>query len=246
MAINCIVVDDEEIAINHILSYIVKVPFLINEGAFTDPSEALAYLKKNQVDLVFLDIEMPNYAIDGIDFVKIMGDKQSCIFTTAYPQYALPSYDYGVIDFLYKPFSFERFLKAVHKASAIIEKANEEPESEEFTFIRVEGKLQRIDFTGILWIESLRNYVAIHTIAERIILHITISELETMLPAKLFLRVHRSYIVAKKKIDLVEKESLSIKQDATYKYIPIGEQYRKVLLKAMFPGKRTRPPGFEE
>jgi len=238
MAITCIVVDDEELAIDHLLGYIAKVPFLTLEGSFTDPLEALTFLEMHPVELVFLDIEMPNFAIDGMDFMKIMGSKQHYILTTAYPKYALPSYDYDVVDFLYKPFPFDRFLKAVNKVRSLIEVSSDEPESEEYTYVRVEGKLQRIDFTEILWIESERSYVSIYTLSERINLHLSISEIEAILPTKLFVRVHKSYIVAKKKIDLVEKEQLGIKKGSETKLIPIGDSYRKSLMQAIFPNRK--------
>lgn len=238
MAITCIVVDDEEIAIEHLLGYIAKVPFLSVEGSFTDPTEALAYLEDHSIDLVLLDIEMPNFAIDGMDFVKIMGPKQHYIFTTAYDKYALPSYDYDVVDFLCKPFPFERFLKAINKVRSLTETASDEPESDDHAYVRADGKHQRIDFTEILWIESERNYVSIYYPTDRINLHIPISDIEDRLPAKLFVRVHKSYIVAKKRIELIEKEQLGIKKENQTKLIPIGEAYRKALMHAIFPNKK--------
>jgi DNA-binding LytR/AlgR family response regulator len=238
MAITCIVVDDEEMAIEHLLGYIAKVPFLSVEGSFTDPTEAIAFLESHPVDLVLLDIEMPNFSIDGMDFVKIMGPKQHYIFTTAYDKYALPSYDYDVVDFLCKPFPFERFLKAVNKVRSLTEAASEEPESDDHRYVRVDGKLQRIDFTEILWIESERQYVSIYTSNDRINLHLNMSEIEAILPTKLFVRVHKSYIVAKKRIELIEKEQLGIKKESQTKLIPIGEAYRKALMQAIFPNRK--------
>ena len=238
MAITCIVVDDEEMAIEHLLGYIAKVPFLSLEGSFTDPTEALTFLENHPVELVFMDIEMPNFAIDGLEFIKITGNKQNYILTTAYPKYALPSYDYDVVDFLCKPFPFDRFLKAVNKVRALTETTSEEPDSDDHGFVRIDGKHQRIDFTEILWIESERNYVSIYTLNDRINLHIPISEIEEVLPPKLFVRVHKSYIVAKKRIDLIEKEQLGIKKDSQTRLIPIGEAYRKTLMQAIFPIKK--------
>ena len=238
MAITCVVVDDEEIAIEHLLGYIVKVPFLSLEGSFTDPTQALAFLEKHPVDLVFMDIEMPNFAIDGLEFIKITGNKQSYILTTAYPKYALPSYDYDVVDFLCKPFPFERFLKAVNKVLAMTEMASDEPNSDDHAYVRIDGKHQRIDFAEILWIESERNYVSIYTLSDRINLHVPISEIEEVLPSKLFVRVHKSYIVAKKRIDLIEKEQLGIKKESQTKLIPIGAAYRKALMQVIFPIKK--------
>lgn len=238
MAITCIVVDDEEMAIEHLLGYIAKVPFLNVEGSFTDPTEAIAFLENHSVDLVLLDIEMPNFAIDGMDFVKIMGPKQHYIFTTAYDKYALPSYDYDVVDFLCKPFPFERFLKAINKVRSLTDSAAEEPESEDHRYVRVDGKHQKIDFTEILWIEGERQYVSIYTANDRINLHLNMSEMEAILPTKLFVRVHKSYIVAKKRIELIEKEQLGIKKESQTKLIPIGEAYRKGLMQAIFPNKK--------
>lgn len=239
MSITCIIVDDEELAIEHLKGYIVKIPFLELKAQFTDPAEAITFLEEQRVDLVLLDVEMPNFAIDGMDFMKIMGSKQNYILTTSYPQYALPSYDYDVVDFLCKPYPFDRFLKAVNKIRALNEVASDEPPSEDHTYIRVDGKFQRIDFTEILWIESERTYVSIYTLKDRINLHLNMSEFEAILPSKLFVRVHKSYIVAKKKIDLVEKDQLGIKKGSQTKLIPIGDAYRKALMQALFPnGKK--------
>jgi two-component system LytT family response regulator len=238
MALTCIVVDDEEISIDHLLGYIAKVPFLNLQGSFTNPAQAITFLENNPVELVFLDIEMPNFAIDGLDFIKISGNKYNYILTTAYPKYALPSYDYDVVDFLCKPFPFDRFLKAVNKVRTLNGVSSEEPDSEDHTYVRVDGKHQRIDFTEILWIESERQYVSIYTLSDRINLHLSISEIEASLPSKLFVRVHKSYIVAKKKIDLVDKEHLAIKKESQTKLIPIGESYRKSLMRTLFPNRK--------
>lgn len=246
MALTCIVVDDEEMAIEHLLGYIAKVPFLQVEGFFTDPLQALTFLESHPIDLVFLDIQMPNYSIDGIEFVKIMGEKQNFIFTTAYPEYALPSYDYDVVDFLCKPFPFERFLKAVRKARTLIGLVSEEPESDDFTYIRNDGKLLRVDFSEIFWVESERSYISVYTLTDRTNLHINIRDMESLLPPKQFVRVHKSYIVAKKRIEFVEKEQLGIKRERQTKIIPIGEAYRKGLLQAISTNTfKKNKPGFE-
>ena len=247
MTITCLVLDDEELAIHHLMKYIAKIPFLKLEGYFTDPSEAIKYLEIHSIDLIFLDIEMPNFSIDGMDFVKIMGDKQHYIFTTAYPEYALPSYDYNVIDFLHKPFSFERFSKSVQKAKLLINASLEDPnrmgdgatfrplDSDEYTYVRVEGKLQRLDFNEICWIESERNYISIYTETDRINLHLSISEIQEQLPKKLFVRVHKSFIVAQKKVDLIEKGQLRVQRQNQTKLIPLGESFKKAFVQAIEP-----------
>ncbi|GAB3220183.1 LytR/AlgR family response regulator transcription factor [Spirosoma arcticum] len=230
MAITCIVLDDEEMAIQHLLKYIAKVPYLEVKSYFSDPFQAVTYLQNNSVDLVFLDIEMPNFAIDGMDFVHIVGDKQGYIFTTAYPGYALKSYEYNAIDFLHKPYSFERFLKAVQKAKLMLQT---EEAVDSFTYVRVEGKFHRIDFDTICWIESDRNYISIFTEQDRINLRLSIGEMEGQLPKKLFVRVHKSFIVSKKKIDLVEAHQLWVQRQNQSRPFPIGESHKKSLLEAI-------------
>lgn len=231
MAISCLVLDDEEIAIEHLLRYIAKVPLLEVAGCFSDPTEAITYLETNPVDLVFLDIEMPNFAIDGLDFINIVGHKQGYIFTTSYPNYALKSYEYNAIDFLHKPYSFERFSKAVHKARLMLQL--EEGAVDSFTYVRVEGKFYRIDFDSICWIESERNYISIFTEQDRINLRLSIGEIEAQLPKKQFIRVHKSFIVSRRKVDLVDTHQLWVQRQNQSRSISIGEAYRKSLLEAI-------------
>ncbi|GAA4462367.1 LytTR family DNA-binding domain-containing protein [Nibrella saemangeumensis] len=236
MALSCIILDDELICITQLSKYIEKVPTLRLEAYFTDPNSALLYLENHKVDLIFLDMEMPNFSIDGLDFVRIMGSTQRYIFTTAYPKYALTGYEYDVIDFLHKPFSFERFSKAVQKARQVIggwqeEESTEGPDT--YIYVRSEGKLQRIYFEDIAWIESERNYISIYTEADRINVLLSISDIEDQLPKKLFARVHKSFIVAYSKIDQVDKEQISVKRQEKPKLIPLGELYKKTFLKAI-------------
>jgi len=233
MAITCIVLDDEEMEVELLLGFIDKIPFLELAGSFTDPNKAITFLETNPVDLVFLDITMPNFAIDGMDFVNIAGDKQGYIFTTAHPKFALKSYEYNAIDFLGKPFSFERFSKAVQKARLLKPPGKEEEEMDTFKYVRVDGKFHRLDFDDICWIASERNYVLIYTEQACYTQHLSIGEVEDQLPKKLFVRVHKSNIVAKKKIELVDAKELFIKHQNQSKAIPIGIAYRKTLLEVI-------------
>ena len=230
MQIRCLVLDDEELAINFLLGYIAKVPFLNVIGSFTDPFKALAFLESNPVDLVFLDVEMPNYAIDGLDFINLASGKPGYIFTTAYPSYALDSYDYNAIDFLRKPISFERFSKAVQKARTLFGLPTEELTGDTYTYLKIEGKYQRLDFDAICWIESDRNYVSIFTEQDRINLKMSLGELEGQLPKRLFVRIHKSYIVAWKKIDQIDAHQLVVRRRALTKELPLGDTYRKAVL----------------
>lgn len=236
MTLTCLIVDDEELSIHHLAKYIGKIPFLELKRYFTDPTEAIAYLQDNPADLIFLDVEMPNFDIDGLDFVRIMGPEQHYIFTTAYPEYAMKGYDFDVIDFLHKPFSFERFSKAVQKARHIIYDCtdeNAESPSGGFIFVRTEGRLQKVYFDEICWVESERNYISIYTDNDRINVLYSIKDIEEQLPSKRFARVHKSYIVAYGKIVFVEKEQLSVKRLNTTKTIPFGEIFKKSFLHAI-------------
>ena len=229
MAMTCLILDDEEISVDQLRRYIEKVPTLLLKAYFTDPNKALLYLEKEKVDLIFLDMEMPNYAIDGLDFVQIIGDSQHYIFTTAYPQYALPSYEYNTVDFLHKPFSFERFTKAIQRAKQLLGGSNkEEPaEATNFTYVRGEGKLQRVDFDELYWIESERNGIWFNTETNRFSSTITISDIEARLPQNQFTRIHKSFIIAINKVEIINKSTICIRRHGKLHEIPIGEAFRK-------------------
>lgn len=230
MKITCLVLDDEELAIGHLLKYMDKIPYLDVVGAFTNPSEAVAFLQNRSVDLIFLDIEMPNFSIDGLDFVEIVGGRHHYIFTTAYSEYAMKSYEYNTIDYLHKPYSFERFSKAVNKARQLLNTQTESGPVDTYRYVRVEGKYQRIDFDSVCWIESDRSYVSIFTEGGRINLKLSIGDLETQLPDRLFIRIHKSYIVAKQKTDLIEANQVNVRRQHMVKTLPLGEAYRKNVL----------------
>lgn len=226
----CIILDDEEISVTQLRRYIEKIPTLMLKAYFTDPNEALLYLEKEKVDLVFLDMEMPNCAIDGLDFVRIMGDSQNYIFTTAYPEYALRGFEYNAIDFLHKPFSFERFTKAVQKARQLIGQSGKKADSEAdetYTYVRVEGKLQRVDFDDICWIESERNGIWFCTEANRFASSLTIGDIDNRLPKNQFVRVHKSFIIAINKAEIINKDTICIRRQDKLHEIPIGDAYRK-------------------
>lgn len=235
MPISCIIIDDEEMAVQHLARYVAKVPFLELTAYFTDPSEAVQYLDNHEVDLIFLDVEMPNFSIDGMDFIRLMGDKYNYVFTTAYPQYALPSYEYNAIDFLHKPFGFDRFMKAVQKARQIITASKEQliGEMEECMYVKSDGRLQRIDYDDICWIESERNYISIFTNTDRITVLMSISDIEQQIPSRRFARVHKSFIIAYKKVEAVEKEQVQIQRHEASKWIPLGELYKKTFLQTI-------------
>ncbi|WP_077923895.1 LytTR family DNA-binding domain-containing protein [Spirosoma sp. 209] len=229
MAMTCLILDDEEICVNQLRRYIEKVPTLTTKAYFTDPNEALLYLENEKVDLIFLDMEMPNFAVDGLDFVRIMGDSARYIFTTAYPQYALPSYEYNVIDFLHKPYSFERFMKAVQRAKQLLGLSTKEEatDTDNYTYVRWDGKLQRVDFDEVCWIESERNGIWFYTETNRFSATLTISDIEARLPQNQFIRVHKSYIIAMNKAEVINKDTVCIRREGKLHEIPIGDTFRK-------------------
>ena len=225
--IRCLIVDDKPLAIDILKEYAARIPFLQLVYTTQNPLDALEYLRVNPVDLVFLDIQMPE--LNGIQFMRILNGSCKVILTTAYSEYALEGYEHDVIDYLLKPVSFERFYKAVDKVRDLPLKrqpefgvASSQQENNHSLFVRTGYRIQRIDFQTILFIEAKQNYVSIVTGAASVMSLQSISSIEEKLPAALFMRVHKSYIVALEKIDTVEKSRIFIGTAS----IPIGESYR--------------------
>lgn len=231
--IRCIIVDDEPLALHVLEDYMSKIPFLRLVKATTNPIEALTLVQEGNVDLVFLDVQMPE--LTGIQFLKISNGKAKVILTTAYPQYALEGYDLDVIDYLLKPIAFDRFFKSVQKAQTVLQPAASakpaavEPAPKQqndflsdFIFVKTEHKIQKVYLNDILFIEGLKDYISIFTTTERIITLQNMKKMEDALPEKHFTRVHKSYIVAINKIDSIERSRIFIKD----KIIPVGDTYR--------------------
>src|ERR1700759_1683246 len=229
--IRCLVVDDEPLALHILEDYISKMPFLQLVKATTNPIEALQLVQGGGVDLVFLDVQMPE--LTGIQFLRIANGKAKVILTTAYPQYALEGYELDVIDYLLKPIAFDRFFKSVQKAQAIIQPASAPVQSEpaqqqqqsllsDFIFVKTEHKIQKVYLNDILFIEGLKDYISIFTTTERIITLQIMKKMEEALPERHFIRVHKSYIVAINKIDSIERSRIF----SGDKVIPVGDTYR--------------------
>ena len=227
--IRCLVVDDEPLALHILEDYISKIPFLQLVKATTNPIEALTLVQTGDVDLVFLDVQMPE--LTGIQFLKISNGRAKVILTTAYPQYALEGYELDVVDYLLKPIAFDRFFKSVQKAQTIIqpvaktimaEPVQQDDFSTDFIFVKTEHKIQKVYLHDILFIEGLKDYISIFTTAERIITLQGMKKMEDALPERHFIRVHKSYIVALNKIDSIERSRIQIGD----KIIPVGDTYR--------------------
>lgn len=242
--IRCIAVDDEAYASEIIATFIQKIPFLELVGTTTNPFEALTWVQGGKVDLVFLDIQMPE--LTGLQFLKICGDKCKVILTTAYPEYALDGFDLNVVDYLLKPISFDRFYKAAQKAellfnhSQVLQKTAEVREDAvapvaDYMFIKGESKNKflKVSYHDILYIEGLKNYVSIYTSNQRIVTYQSLRDLEAVLPQPPFYRVHKSYIVAVDQIRMVDGNVIYI-ADQT---LPIGETYKENFFKIIKEGK---------
>jgi two-component system LytT family response regulator len=227
----CIAVDDEPKALEILEYFIGRTPFLELSGTFRDPFLAMEFISKNKPDLVFLDINMPE--LSGIQLLRSLRTAPMIILTTAYSEYAIDSYELDVIDYLLKPFEFERFLKAVMKAKELSQLKHERekreiiPErlSENVIYIKSGTKTFRIRANSILYIEGLGNYVTFVLADRKIVTYLSIQEALNMLPANLFCRIHKSYIISLKHIDVIEKHQVIIKDKA----IPIGSTFRENL-----------------
>jgi len=220
----CIIVDDEPAAHYVLANYIKQNPELELVFQGYNGIEAMNYLRENKVDLMFLDINMPE--ISGMELLKIIPTHPKTILTTAYSEFALESYDYGVIDYLLKPIYFPRFLKAVDRFFSTENIAIKEEEAiVNSVSVKVDGYFMDIELDQLLFAQSFGNYVKLHTIKRTYLASITTTELEKCLPEKSFMRIHKSYIVALDKIDGTEKDFITIKNEK----LPIGITYKREL-----------------
>lgn len=237
--IRCIAVDDEVYASNILADYIKKVPFLELAGTTTSPIEAINWVQEGKVDLVFLDIQMPE--LTGIQFLKICGNKCKVILTTAYPEYALEGFEHDVIDYLLKPIPFDRFFKAVNKVQAqqpintTLPATDAQPTQAsvaapvpDYMFVKGESKNKflKVAYSDILYVEGLKNYVSIYLPGQRLVTYQSLTDLAEQLPQPPFFRVHRSYIISIDKVSIVDGNSVYILD----KSIPVGETYREGFL----------------
>ena len=213
MKINCLIIDDEPLAINVIKNYLEPLENFDVINTFSNPIEGLNFLKNNNVDVIFLDINMP--VLDGINFIKSLENPPLLIITSAYSQFAIETYELDVLDYLVKPIEFPRLMKALKKVSKRLEnKNNSQPENSPespFIFVKIDKKrMKKIFFNEILVIESLKDYLKINTLTGKYIIHSTLQDFTDLLPERNFLRIHRSYTIAIDKIDAVEGNSIEI------------------------------------
>lgn len=228
MILNCWIIDDEPLALSLLESYVQKASFLKLTGKYSNALLAMKHLADEKVDLLFLDIQMPE--VNGMEFARIIGGNTRIIFTTAFSEYALEGYKVSALDYLLKPFSFSDFLNAAKKALNWFEMTDKRPSADAIQensgiFVKSEYKLLRVMYEDILYIEGLKDYVKIFTESQQkpILSLISLKTLEEDLPSERFIRVHRSYIIHKNKISSINKRRILIGE----KQIPMGDTYRK-------------------
>ena len=244
MMYNCVIIDDEQPARALIASFVEKVPFLQNVGEFKGPLSAMCFLQNEHVDILFLDIQMPE--LSGVDFLKGLKQKPTVIFTTAYKEYAIEGYQLDVVDYLLKPFTFQRFFEAVNKAIEIINlkiaKPVEQTEKKEVSQATVQNqddvivvssnhKLHRVAIHDILYIESLGEYISYFlNNGERLVVLDSLKNVEQNLASNNFIRIHRSYIIPVNLVETLEGNRLKVGD----RFLPIGRSYKETVLNKVF------------
>ncbi len=221
--INCIILDDEPFAVQLLADYASKIPQLNVLYADSDVFQAIEVLNKETVDLIFIDIQMPQ--LTGIELMQMFNHKHNFIITSAYPQYALEAYQFHVIDFIVKPVTFNRFYQSVEKYNRWQETFQQQ-DTDNFLFVKADRKHYKIATDSILFIEGLKDYIRIHTPGEKIIVLENMKDIIEKLPASQFVRIHRSYIIPLNKMKVIEGNQVQM-SDGTF--LPIGETYRKLV-----------------
>lgn len=221
-----IAIDDEPLALEVVKSHASKVPFLELSAVFTDAFKALEYIQREKVDLIFLDIKMPD--ISGIDFFSSLSKKPMVIFTTAYSEHAVTSFELDAVDYLLKPFSLARFIKSCNKANELFTFRNS-AEPTDFIFVKDGYDQLKINYDQILFLEAAGNYVTFTLPEKKVLTRSTFQEMLNLLPSEKFVRIHRSYIVAVAKIDKIERHQVTISN----KKIPVSGAYRDDLNSAL-------------
>lgn len=222
--INCVAVDDEPLALEVLKIYISKIPELNLIASFIDPIEALEYLQKNSIQLLFLDVLMPR--LNGFQLVQALLIKPQVIFTTAHNGYAVEAFDIDAVDYLLKPFNFLRFQTAVNKASSRHRAKEKEDISSQHLHIHSDYKILKLAFNEILYIEALDDYVKVHTLTQSFITLLSMKKILDKLPSTEFIRIHRSYIIAKDRISFLQYRKIGLVNNIE---LPIGDTYRKAI-----------------
>lgn len=232
--ISCVIIDDEQLAIDVIERYVKKIPVLHLIGSAVNPLDGIKLIQTNKVDVVFLDIQMDE--INGLEVMKIIGNNTKVVFCTAFSEFAVESYDLNAIDYLMKPIPFNRFLKAVQRVSDTLLAESisiMEAIPNDYIFVKTgqKGKMIKIDLDDIDYIEGMSNYIAVQRGKEKILVYSTMKEVEERLPQSQFMRVHKSYIVALQQITTIESNEILMKNQQ--QKIPLGNNYKDLFMEKM-------------
>jgi len=227
--IRCAILDDEPMAVALLSKYVEKISSFELVKATTNPFEILELIAKTTIDVLFIDIQMPE--LTGLQMMEMLGNKTKFVITSAYSEYALKGYEHNVVDYLLKPISFDRFYKCIQKIESLSQEkpapavevlAKTEEKQDEFLFIKTDGKLVKINLNDLLLVEGLKDYLYLHLKNEKLIVLDTLKEFEAKLPAPSFMRVHKSYIIRLDQIETIERNRVFIQN----KIVPIGETYK--------------------
>lgn len=233
MSINCIIVEDEPLAIEKLAGFIAQVPFLKLVQQFDNGIDAMGYVKTNPVDLIFLDVEMPRF--NGMQFLETLTDRPQVVIVSAYDRYALKGYEFSITDYLLKPYSFNRFVQAIDK---VMEKQKLKTQTlphvhNDIIFVKTEYRIEKIDVDDILYIQGMKDYQMIVTTHEKIMTLQSFREIENALPTPAFIRIHKSYVIALDKIESIERNRIKIADQL----LPISDTYKDIFYDTL---KKTR------
>jgi len=236
MKLKCIIVDDEPVARKLLEEYILDVDFLELKGKAENPLKASSLLQSNEINLMFLDINMPK--LSGIEFLRTSHALPLTIMTTAYAEYAVEGFEFDVLDYLVKPFSFERFFKAVNKAKDYYVLKTRPPESSphNYFFVKCDGKIEKLFYDQLLYIEAMLNYVILHTESRKMIVYLTVKSIAEQLPADKFLKIHKSYIVNTSKIKNIEGNEINLGSAK----VTISQSLQDSVMKEILKGKMLK------
>lgn len=227
--IRCAILDDEPMAVALLSKYVEKISSFELVKATTNPFEILELIAQTTIDVLFIDIQMPE--LTGIQMMEMLGNKTKFVITSAYSEYALKGYEHNVVDYLLKPISFDRFYKCIQKIESLAQEkpaptveimAKTEEKPDEFLFIKTDGKLVKINLNDLLLVEGLKDYLYLHLKSEKLIVLDTLKDFEAKLPASDFMRVHKSYIIRLDQIETIERNRVFIQKNI----VPIGETYK--------------------
>lgn len=218
--ISCIIVEDVPLAVAKLEGFIGRVSFLHLSGSFSNGLDAITFLQSNPVDLVFLDIQMEQFT--GIQLLESLYSRPHIVIVSAYEEYAIQGFEYDVTDYLLKPYSFERFLKAVNKVQAAMQQSCQLT-PKEYIFLKTEYRMVRVNLSEILYIEGLGAYLYVITETSKIMTLLSFRDMEALLPPEAFVRIHKSYIIPINKIESIERNVVKI----THMRIPVGKSYQK-------------------